>query len=91
MKRFVAVALLIFASALAYGQAKPCEELKAEIAKKLDDKGVKSYTLDAVEKSKEDGEGKVVGTCDGGTKKIVYRREASAAVKPAAEKKAEKK
>ena len=52
---------------------KPCEDLKAEIAKKLDAKGVVGYTLDAVDKGKE-GEGKIVGSCDGGTKSIVYSR-----------------
>ena len=75
MKRVATVATLLFASAMGYAAAKPCEELKADIAKKLEDKGVKGYTLDIVEKDK-DGEGKVVGTCDGGTKKIVYQREA---------------
>lgn len=54
--------------------AKPCEDLKSEIAAKLDAKGVKSYTLDIVEKDKEVAEGKAVGTCEGGTKKIVYKR-----------------
>jgi Protein of unknown function (DUF1161) len=53
--------------------AKPCEELKDEISKKLDAKGVKGYTLDIVAKDK-DAEGKTVGTCDGGTKKIIYNR-----------------
>lgn len=58
--------------------AKPCEDLKSEIAAKLDAKGVKSYTLDIVEKDKEVTEGKSVGTCEGGTKKIVYKRGAAA-------------
>ena len=53
---------------------KPCEELKSEIAKKLEANGVKTYALDVVAKEK-DADGKVVGTCEGGTKKIVYRRE----------------
>lgn len=57
--------------------AKPCEDLKSEIAAKLDAKGVKSYTLDIVEKDKEVTEGKAVGTCEGGTKKIVYKRGAA--------------
>jgi len=64
---------------------KPCEELKTEIAKKLDTAGVKSYTLDIVDKAKE-AEGKVVGACDGGTKKIVYTRESAPAKAPAPEK-----
>jgi len=57
---------------------KACEELKSEIAAKLDAKGVKGYTLAIVEKDK-DAEGKVVGTCEGGAKKIVYSKADSAA------------
>jgi hypothetical protein len=78
---------LLFASllvaALSAGAAgqKPCEELKAEIAKKLDANGVKSYSLDIVAKDKE-ADGKVVGSCDGGTKKIVYQRGGAPAAKP---------
>ena len=53
---------------------KPCADLKAEISKKLDDKGVVGYSLDVVDKGKE-GDGKVVGGCDGGTKTIVYSRD----------------
>ena len=63
--------------------AKPCEELKSEIAAKLDAKGVKSYSLDIVAKD-QDAEGKAVGTCEGGTKKIVYRRGAAATTQSAA-------
>lgn len=74
-----ALALMLSAgSALAF---KPCEELKAEIAAKIDANGVPSYTLAIVandaEKTAEGqpaSEGKVVGTCEGGTKKIVYTR-----------------
>ena len=61
-------------SAAGFAQTgKPCEELKSEIAKKLETNGVKTYTLDVVAKEK-DADGKVVGTCEGGTKKIVYRK-----------------
>jgi hypothetical protein len=45
--------------------------VKAEIAKKLDAKGVTGYTLTIVDKGKET-EGKIVGSCGGGTKSIVY-------------------
>ena len=63
-------ALLLSSSALA---GKPCEELKTEIAAKLDAKGVKDYTLEVVP-TDHVGEQKVVGSCDGGTKKIVYAK-----------------
>ena len=68
----IAAALVIPVSGNAQA-SKPCEELKSEIAKKMDANGVKSYSLDVVEKDK-DAQGKVVGTCEGGTKKIVYSR-----------------
>ncbi|MBE0557068.1 MAG: DUF1161 domain-containing protein, partial [Proteobacteria bacterium] len=52
---------------------KACEELKSEIDAKLKAKGVKSYSLEIVPNDQVK-DGKVVGTCDGGTKKIVYKR-----------------
>jgi outer membrane lipoprotein-sorting protein len=77
VKLWLATAAVLFLSGSAHAQAaKPCEDLKSEIAQKLDAKGVKSYTLEIVAKDK-DAEGKVVGTCEGGTKKILYRREAA--------------
>jgi hypothetical protein len=51
----------------------PCEEVKAMIAAKLDAKGMKGYTLTAVAKE-EVKEAKVVGSCEGGSKKIAYQR-----------------
>ncbi len=78
MKTLTAIGVLIFAAMCAQAQAagKPCEDLKTEIAAKLDAKGVKPYTLEIVDK---DAEGSVVGTCEGGSKKIVYRKGAAAA------------
>jgi len=58
---------------LAANAAKPCDELKSEIAAKLDAKGVKNYTLDIVANDQV-ADKKVVGSCEGGTKKIVYQR-----------------
>ena len=83
MKIVASVALMLFASALLYSEGpKPCEELKSEIAKKLDANGAKSYTLEIVPKDK-DAEGKVVGTCGGGTMKIVYLKASTPAKTPA--------
>jgi hypothetical protein len=83
MKLQMAVAAVLFSCACAMAQdqpaRKPCEDLKGEITKKLEAKGVSSYTLEVVEKGKE-GDAKVVGSCDGGTKSIVYKR--GEAVKP---------
>jgi len=84
VKPFLTVAALLVVSASAFAQAaKPCEDLKAEITKKLEAKGVKSYTLEVMAKDDKEGDGKVVGTCEGGTKKIVYTR-TTAPAKPAA-------
>jgi hypothetical protein len=84
MKLLAAFGVLLFVPVCAQAQApKPCEELKTEIAAKLDAKGVKSYTLEIVEKDDQTTEGKVVGTCGGGTKKIMYKRGEAPAEKPA--------
>jgi len=83
MKLWLGVAGVLLVPACSYAQgAKACEDLKTEIAGKLDAKGVKGYTLDIVAKD-QDADGKVVGTCEGGTKKIVYKK-GSAAEKSAA-------
>ena len=97
MKVLAAIGVLLFVSVPAHAQAqapaaapapaqtaKPCEELKDEITKKLDAKGVKGYTLEIVAKDK-DAEGKTVGTCDGGTKKIIYTKASAPAETPAKE------
>jgi hypothetical protein len=74
MKTLAAIGVLLFVPVCAYSQpGKSCDDLKTEIAGKLDAKGVKGYTLDIVEKDK-DSDGKVVGTCEGGAKKIVYSK-----------------
>src|SRR5690242_16341252 len=80
MKALLAVAAVLLVPACGYAQgAKPCEELKTEIAAKLDAKNVKGYSLDIVDKDKDVTDGKAVGTCEGGSKKIIYRRGAAAA------------
>jgi len=89
MKALLAVAAVLVVPACSYAQgaqtapaasgAKACEELKSEIAAKLDAKGVKSYSLEIVAKDADAGDAKVVGTCEGGTKKILYSKKAAAA------------
>lgn len=66
--------VLLIAGPSAFGQRKDCEELKAEIAKKIEANGVKSYTLTIVPAAEVKEGDQVVGSCDGGTKRIVYKR-----------------
>ena len=74
MKNLTAVAtVLAFLAAPAAAQVKPCEELKSEIEAKITQKGATGFTLTIVAKDAPE-EGKVVGTCDGGKKKILYKR-----------------
>jgi len=65
--------LLALAVTPALAQRKDCEELKGEIDAKIKKNGVDKFSLDVVDADKQ-SDGKVVGTCDGGTKKIVYKR-----------------
>ena len=76
MGKLIMAALVLGLSASsgwAQMQRKDCGELKNEIEEKIRKNGVESFTLAIVEKDAQ-AEGKVVGTCDGGTKKIVYKR-----------------
>jgi hypothetical protein len=70
----VAIAFAVL-STPAFAQRKACEELKSEIQAKIEKNGVKNFTLDIVAADQvKEGEGKVVGSCDGGTKRIIYKR-----------------
>lgn len=73
MLRTIAALVVLGLALPAWAQKKPCEELKAEIEAKLKSKGVEKYSLDIVpaESAKD---AKVVGSCDGGAKRIVYKR-----------------
>ena len=71
-----ACVLSLMAVAPAFAQKKGCEELAAEIAAKLDAKGVKGYQLDIVAAG-EVGDKTVVGSCEAGAKKITYTKDAA--------------
>ena len=73
MRKLVAAALFLMLATPAYA-AKPCEELKSEIDAKLKANKVEGYTLEIVANDDVKDQ-KVVGSCEGGTKKIVYKRE----------------
>ena len=68
----MSVSLMVSGPALA--QRKDCGELKGEIEGKIKKNGVEKFSLEIVDADKQ-ADGKVVGTCDGGTKKIVYKRD----------------
>ena len=72
MPRTIPALALVLCALPAYA-AKPCEDLKSEIAAKLDAKGVRGYEL-TIRTTDVVADEKVVGSCDGGSKKITYRR-----------------
>ena len=77
MGKLIVAAAAVLAVGLAcpaWAQKKDCAELKGEIEAKIKKNGVDKFSLDVVDAAAEAKDGKVVGTCDGGTKKIVYKR-----------------
>ncbi|MBV6751587.1 DUF1161 domain-containing protein [Pseudomonas chlororaphis] len=71
------IALGIFCCALAtsaLAATKPCEELKSEIETKIQAAGVSSYTLEIVARDDVHDQNMVVGSCEGGSKKIIYQK-----------------
>jgi len=70
---FSIIVIAVFHCALAFAEIKPCEELKTEIETKLKEKGVQGYSLEIIP-TEQVKDQKVVGSCEGGTKKITYSR-----------------
>jgi len=76
----------LFAVALPASARKSCEELQTEIDARIKANGVPAYTLSTIDAADEAGaEGKIVGSCDGGSKRIVYVRGAAPAATSAAD------
>ena len=75
MGKLIAAAVVagLVVSGPALAQRKDCGGLKGEIEAKIKANGVEKFSLDVVDKDAQ-AEGKVVGTCDSGAKKIVYKR-----------------
>jgi len=69
--QFAIAALLSLTAASAW--ATPCDSVKDQIDAKIKAKGVKTYTLDVVPAADVKDQ-KVVGSCEGGARKIVYKR-----------------
>ena len=72
MKTLIAALVLMLIATPALAR-KSCDELKAEIEAKIKANGVKVFTLKIVPNDQVKDE-KVVGSCDGGTKKITFKR-----------------
>lgn len=83
MKFLLTLALIIpcLASAQDLPKRKPCDELKSEIAARIEHNGVRAYSLDIIAADAE-SDAKIVGSCNGGTQRIAYRRGESSASAP---------
>ena len=73
MKKFLLAVGLLSLAGTAMAAGKDCGELKSEIEAKVQANGASGYTLEIVDKGSATN-GKVVGSCEGGTKEIVYKR-----------------
>jgi len=73
MNKLFAVCTSLMLLSTASFAAETCDEMKTRIEAKLKGKGVKAYSLEIVGKDAKP-EGKVVATCGGGSKQIVYSR-----------------
>jgi Protein of unknown function (DUF1161) len=83
---WLAASMLVPVAALA--QANACDQLKATLAARIEATGVRGYSLEAVPAATPVPAGsKVIGNCEGGERKVLYRRwggAAAAAAAPAA-------
>ena len=74
MNRWITLLPACLLGSLALAAAKPCEVLRQEIEVKIQAAGVTSYTLEIVPNAEVEDPNMVVGSCDGGTRKILYQR-----------------
>lgn len=73
MKKVLLTLGLTLFSASSFAGKMSCDDLKTKITTKLDGKGIKNYVLEVVDKNVET-KNRVVGSCEGDTKKIIYHR-----------------
>lgn len=76
MKR---IGLAILCSALAtsaIAAPKDCEELRKEIEIKIQAKAIPSYTLEIItaQEARQHDSAMIVGSCENGTKRIIYQK-----------------
>lgn len=74
MHKWTLAVLVGLLSTSALAAPKPCEELRAEIEVKIQAAGVASYTLEIVPAEEATDPNMVVGSCEGGSKKIIYQK-----------------
>ncbi|MDG9929126.1 MULTISPECIES: DUF1161 domain-containing protein [Pseudomonas] len=74
MKRWCAAVTAILLCGGAIAAPKPCEELKQEIEVKIQAAKVTSYTLEIVPTADVEDPNMVVGSCEGGSRKIIYQK-----------------
>lgn len=74
MKRFALAVVGCVLATPGFAAPKPCEELKAEIETKIQAQGVTSYTLEIVVNDEVHDRNMVVGSCENGSKKIIYQK-----------------
>ncbi|MGV6396203.1 DUF1161 domain-containing protein [Pseudomonas caspiana] len=74
MKRFALAVVVMSLTTGALAAPKDCEELKAEIEAKIQANNVSSYTLEIVTNDEVHDQNMVVGSCDNGTRKIIYQK-----------------
>ena len=74
MNRFAVAVVAMSLATGALAAPKDCEELKAEIEAKIQANKVSSYTLEIVTNEEAHDQNMVVGTCDNGTRKIIYQK-----------------
>ena len=80
LRRCLATLASLLASHAA--QAGNCEAIRAQIEAKVRASGVREFALTIVEADAKGVAGKVVGSCDLGSKKIVYSPSASSGASP---------
>lgn len=68
----------------ASAQSSACDQLKGTLSARIEASGVRDYALEAVPAATPTpGNARVIGTCDGGRTKMLYRRGAAALPMPA--------
>ena len=76
-----AMALLACSATASHAQGAGCDAIRAQIDAKVRASGVNDFTLSVLD-ADTPSSGRVVGSCDLGTKKIIYERSASAPQAP---------